>query len=109
MAQLALRWILMHEGVSTVIPGAKTASRWSASGCPDPRCRRRHGAGCFATVGPPSPWRRGLLPGYEAEPHLAVRVVGVGVDQHDRLPDAQRRRPVEDGHAQGRGEKAGIT
>ena len=24
MAQLALRWILMHEGVSTVIPGAKT-------------------------------------------------------------------------------------
>jgi len=24
MAQLALRWILMHDGVSTTIPGAKT-------------------------------------------------------------------------------------
>ena len=27
MAQLALRWILMHEAVSVVIPGAKTVSQ----------------------------------------------------------------------------------
>ena len=27
MAQLAIRWILMHEAVSTVIPGAKRPSQ----------------------------------------------------------------------------------
>jgi aryl-alcohol dehydrogenase-like predicted oxidoreductase len=27
MAQMALRWILMNDGVSTVIPGAKTAEQ----------------------------------------------------------------------------------
>jgi len=31
MAQLALRWILMHDGVSTVIPGAKTPEQARAN------------------------------------------------------------------------------
>ena len=31
MAQLALRWILMHDGVSTVIPGAKTPEQAQAN------------------------------------------------------------------------------
>lgn len=31
MAQFALRWILMHDGVSTVIPGAKSAAQATAN------------------------------------------------------------------------------
>jgi len=31
MAQLALRWILMHEGVTTTIPGAKTPEQARAN------------------------------------------------------------------------------
>jgi aryl-alcohol dehydrogenase-like predicted oxidoreductase len=31
MAQMALRWILMHDGVSTVIPGAKTPEQARAN------------------------------------------------------------------------------
>jgi len=31
MAQMALRWILMHDGVSTVIPGAKTPEQAQAN------------------------------------------------------------------------------
>jgi aryl-alcohol dehydrogenase-like predicted oxidoreductase len=31
MAQLALRWILMHEGVSTVIPGARNPEQAMAN------------------------------------------------------------------------------
>jgi aryl-alcohol dehydrogenase-like predicted oxidoreductase len=31
MAQMALRWILMHNGVSTVIPGAKTSEQARAN------------------------------------------------------------------------------
>jgi aryl-alcohol dehydrogenase-like predicted oxidoreductase len=31
MAQMALRWILMHDGVSTVIPGAKTSEQAQAN------------------------------------------------------------------------------
>src|SRR5207245_10039707 len=31
MAQMALRWILMNDGISTVIPGAKTPEQASAN------------------------------------------------------------------------------
>ena len=31
LAQLALRWILMHPGVSTVIPGARNAEQAGAN------------------------------------------------------------------------------
>ncbi len=31
MAQLALRWILMHDGVTTTIPGAKTPAQARAN------------------------------------------------------------------------------
>ena len=46
LAQLALRWILMHDAVSTVIPGARSPeqARGNAAAAALPRSRRHDGA-----------------------------------------------------------------
>ena len=48
LAQLALRWILMHDAVSTVIPGAAHRSRRRATQR-RPRCRRSTTPRCRAS------------------------------------------------------------
>ena len=58
MAQLALRWILMHDGVTATIPGAKTPGAGA-------RERRRRGPGAPAR-GHDGPRRRALRDAHQA-------------------------------------------
>ena len=84
LAQLALRWILEFDAVSTVIPGAKTPeqARANAAAADLPALRRRH-ATPIATSTASTSHRTSTSAGKPATRLAAPRGAGLSCDQHE--------------------------
>ena len=89
MAQMALRWILMHDGVTATIPGAKTPEQARANAAAAdlaPLPEATHGARRRALRGPDQAARPPALVGNGRDDH-AIRVPGaVLTEREHRVP-----------------------
>ncbi len=82
MAQLALRWILLHEGVTATIPGAKT---------PEQARAQRRGRGPRAAAARDDGPRRRALRGADQAARPPALVGGPTDDRHRHVPGSRRR------------------